>query len=287
MRALTKRLYALADFLREALLVVSLWLPYFRGRVSKPEIPVVASMTTYPPRIGLAWIAIETLLRQSVRPHRLLLVLSEEAFPGRVVPSRIRAQTRRGLELLWVEKDGRSYDKLIPVRQEFPGETIVTFDDDKYFPSNLLEDLFRTSLEHPRDVIGSRGWIIREGESGIHYGSSWDRATPGMRGQNLLTPGGNGCLYPPTSMDSAVNDLAMAFEICPTADDIWFWGALQKAGSTLTCLGYPAHRPVAPLKSTVALSTTNQINNDTQFQRALDYWGIRDSVSAHARGTSS
>lgn len=284
MPALKKRLYALSDLLREALFVICLWLPDLRNRASKPEIPVIASMTTYPPRIGLAWLAIETLLRQSVRPQKLLLVLSEEEFPGGIIPRKLRAQTRRGLELLWVKKNGRSYDKLIPVRQKFPGTSIATFDDDKYFPSNMLADLFHTSLRYPDDVIGSRGWIIREDESGLHYGSSWERATPGTRGKHLLTPGGNGCLYPPKSMDYGVDDLSMALEVCPTTDDIWFWGAIQRVGSYIVCLGHPAHRPVAALRSTAALSDTNQVDNDAQFQRALDYWGIRASVGSHVRG---
>ena len=284
MRTIKKALYGLADFVREILLVVTLWLPEFQGNDQKRRIPVIASLTTYPPRIGSAWIAIETLLRQTVRPRKLLLVLNEEEFPEKVLPRKIRSQARRGLEILWAKKNGRSYDKLIPVRQEFPEDIIVTFDDDKFFPPSLLEELFQASLGNRDAVIGSRGWVIRESQLAINYGAGWERAAPGAHGQHLLTPGGNGCLYPPKAMDKAVDHLPTALEVCPTADDIWFWCAIQKNGSRIVCLGHPPHRPVAALKSTEALSDKNATANNRQFQNALDYWEIRDTVSDRVRG---
>ena len=271
MRALKKVFYALTDSLRELMMVTELALPNFRRRGTTPEIPVIASLTTYPPRIGLAWLAIESLLRQSVRPRKLILVLSEDEFPQKIVPRRIQQQSRRGLEILWVARNGRSYDKLIPVRQRYPGETIVTFDDDKFFPRTLLEELYLASVQNPGSVIGSRGWIIPSDGTEIHYGANWVRATPGARGRNLFTPGGNGCLYPPSSLDSTCENLDLALAICPTADDIWFWGAIQKTQSNLVCLGLPAHRPVKALTSTTALSDINRHSNDSQLQKILSF----------------
>ena len=269
MRALKKVFYALTDSLRELVIVTALALPNFRRRGTTSEIPVIASLTTYPPRIGLAWLAIETLLRQSVRPRKLILVLSEDEFPQKIVPRRIQRQSRRGLEILWVARNGRSYDKLIPVRQRYPGETIVTFDDDKFFPRTLLEELYLASVQNPGSVIGSRGWIIPTDGTEIHYGANWVRATPGARGRNLFTPGGNGCLYPPSSLDSTCENLDLALEICPTADDIWFWFATQRTGAPTVCLGLKPHRSIRSQKGTPALSAINNTKNDGQFQQML------------------
>ena len=269
MRALKKVFYALTDSLRELMMVTELALPNFRRRGTTPEIPLIASLTTYPPRIGLAWLAIESLLRQSVRPRKLILVLSEDEFPQKIVPRRIQQQSRRGMEILWVARNGRSYDKLIPVRQRYPGETIVTFDDDKFFPRTLLEELYLASVQNPGSVIGSRGWIIPSDGTEIHYGANWVRATPGERGRNLFTPGGNGCLYPPSSLDSACENLDLALAICPTADDIWFWFATQRTGSPTVCLGLKPHRSIRSQKGTPALSAINITKNDDQFQQML------------------
>lgn len=269
MRVLKKGFYALTDSLRELVMVTLLALPNFCRRGTTSEIAVIASLTTYPPRIGLAWLAIETLLRQSVKPRKLILVLSEEEFPKKIVPRRIQQQSRRGLEILWVARNGRSYDKLIPVRQRYPGETIVTFDDDKFFPRTLLEELYLASVQNPGSVIGSRGWVIPAEDKEIHYGSDWVRATPGARGRNLFTPGGNGCLYPPRSLDPTSENLDLALEICPTADDIWFWFATQRTASPTVCLGLRPHRSIRSQKGTPALSAINSTKNDDQFQQML------------------
>lgn len=280
MRAIMRRLYLLSDALKELFLVLWLWLPLGFLYRQRRTVPVIASLTTYPPRIGKAWIAIETLLRQTVRAERLILVLNTEEFPTRELPSRIQRQVRRGLEILWVDRNGRSHDKLIPVRARFPGTTIVTFDDDKFFPRNLLDELVYASRRYPDHVIGARGWVVQKANNDgkVHFGLGWTRATPGMAGLNLFTPGGNGCLYPPDSLSSMVDDLDSALEVCPAADDIWFWGSLQKNKTQIMCLGLIAHRPVSALKDGPALSTIDPLEEDSQFQRALKHFGIREQV---------
>lgn len=284
-KSIKRAFFRFSDALREFVLV--LWLRLPLGFLYRPRttVPVIVSLTTYPPRINKSWLAIETLLRQTVAPERLLLVLNLEEFPSRELPKKIRQQTKRGLEVLWVERNGRSYDKMLPARSMFPGMTLVTFDDDKFFPRHLLRELFEASLQNPGYVVGARGWIIRKLKTKhvLRFGDGWTRATRGMKGSHLFTPGGNGCLYPYNSLSQLVDDLDEALRVCPTTDDIWFWGALQKNESRIVCLGMPPHRPVSKLKRGPSLSSINSSGEDKQFQSALDHFKIRGSVlsSAH------
>jgi hypothetical protein len=211
------------------------------------------------------------------------LVLNTEEFPSKKLPRRIARQTRRGLEILWAHRNGRSHDKLIPVRAAFPQTTIVTFDDDKFYPRGLLEKLTEESEQSPGKVIGARGWEIRRAQDGeIHFGEGWTRATPHSSGQHLFFPGGNGCLYPYDSLHALVDDLDEALRVTPTADDVWFWGALQKNSSQMVCLGLPPHRPVSALKAGPALSALGEEENERQFHDALDFFGLRDRVHQHS-----
>lgn len=286
MRALLRLAYRISDRLKETLLVLWLSLPVgFLYRATQ-SFPVIASLTTYPPRISKSWMAIETLLRQSMKPEKLLLVLNLEEFPSRKLPRRIERQTRRGLEILWVERNGRSHDKLIPVRAAFPGSTIVTFDDDKFFPRNLLEELIHASKRNEGKVIGARGWEIRysQDNTDIRFGKGWTRAAPDSEGRHLFLPGGNGCLYPYESPHTSVDSIDDALRVCPTADDIWFWGALQKNASGMVCLGLPPHRPVSALKAGPALSALGGEENERQFSDSLDFFGIRAEVHQHSLG---
>jgi len=284
---LTKKpLYQVAEWVREVSLSAFLWLPDLAPWMRpKMQIPVIVSVTSYPSRIRKAWFALETLMRQSVRPERLLLVLSTEEFPTKKLPSKIRSQVRRGLTVLWVRRKNRSYDKLLPTREAFPEATIVTFDDDKNFPSNLLRRLYGASLENPGCIVGGGGWEIHSSgpRPGVYYRENWRRLNASETGHNLLMPGGNGCLYPPAAPDPMVDNVVAAREICPTADDIRFWAAILKSGALSHCLGLPAHRPVAVKSRTAALSQVNATGNDTQFLAATENLGVRGRLEAPVR----
>ena len=280
MLGLSRYVFRTFSQMKERLYRLWLTIPELRFWRSRPHVPLIVAMTSYPGRAHKAWIAVETLLRQTVVPEKLILVLNEEEFPNRVIPRRLSRRLRRGLQIMWVEKNGRSFDKLLPVRAEFPNRTIVTVDDDKYFPRNLLASLFEASLSHPGAIIGARGWKIQMSSPGeIRYGDNWVRAHPGDLSHALLTPGGNGCLYPPFSLDDSVDSYSDAQKVCPSADDIWFWGAAMKKQTQFFCLGMPPHRPITHSSEAGALSSVNKSRNDEQFQAALEFFGIRDFLN--------
>jgi len=279
MHGFKKRAFQLSNRMKELFYIFWLGIPTIRITDYRRSVPVIVSMTSYPGRIRTTWIALETLMRQTVKPQQIVLVLNEQEFPNRVIPKSLERRQRRGLEVLWVEKNGRSYDKLLPVRQTFPEATIVTCDDDKFFPPALIESLYEASQLNSNAVIGSRGWKINlSSDTSINYGVNWSRASAGYVGADILTPGGNGCLYPYDSLHPSVDSLDAAVKICPTADDIWFWSAALKNQTSFLCLGMPPHRPITTSRGAGALSALNITENDTQFQAALDYFEIRDFV---------
>ena len=272
MSDLRRLFFQATDALKELGLLITLSAPHLRFQeVEKAETPLVVALTSYPPRIRSAWRTIETLLRQTMRPQSVVLVLAKEEFPHQRLPLRIRLQQRRGLEILWVEKNGKSFDKLIPLLERYPGASIITCDDDKYFPSTLVASLVKAHSVHPGAIIGARGWSMKFSRDGknVLYGDNWTRALAGDTGHHLFMPGGNGTLYPPGSLAKGVTDLSCAFELCPTADDIWFWGHALKEKTPMVCLGMGAHRPVKLLSQSPALSDINHSANQTQFEKLL------------------
>ena len=46
----------------------------------------IVSITSFPARINEIWITIETLLRQSFKPDKIILWLGEEQFPDKQLP---------------------------------------------------------------------------------------------------------------------------------------------------------------------------------------------------------
>jgi len=285
MASARQRFYHATDALKEALLIAWLWLPRLsRSRKKTYEPEIIVALTSYPGRIRQAWLAIETILRQSLLPGRVILVLAVTQFPDHTLPWSIRRQLNRGLEILWVERDGKSFDKLIPLKILYPQATIITCDDDKYFPRTLLHSLVRAHQENPDRVIGGRGWVIHPSKdsAGIAYGNNWVRANPGEFGTNLLMPGGNMVLYPASALDPGVIDLDRALQLTPTADDLWFWAHVQKRGAIFECLGLPPYRAIRMVSPSSSLSAVNEESNNPQFQAVMDALDIRHHVESHA-----
>ncbi|HSQ42910.1 MAG TPA: glycosyltransferase family A protein, partial [Fibrobacteraceae bacterium] len=115
----------------------------WRGGVNRKDRPgpdLVVSLTTYPARIGLVHLALESLLRQTLRPDRILLWLAEEQFPQRRLPPQLVRLQQRGLEVLFRKNLG-PHTKYLYALQDFTQEIVVTVDDDCFYPPTLLAEL--------------------------------------------------------------------------------------------------------------------------------------------------
>lgn len=103
--------------------MANLWLPYYfrrspglayyarRRQEGARVTDAVISLTTFPRRAPYLWLVIETLLRQSMLPHKIVLYLSREQFPSAAdVPATLRPYEEAGiLEIRMVDGDIRSH----------------------------------------------------------------------------------------------------------------------------------------------------------------------------------
>lgn len=242
--------------------------------------PLIVSLTSFPARIGGAWLAIESIFQQTLLPDKIVLVLSIEEFPHKEIPWTLKRQVARGLEIMWVYKNGRSFDKLIPTRIVFPSASILTVDDDKLLPKNLIAELMAVHLNQPDTIIGARGWDMKSSGGTMEYGVGWTRANADTPSRRLFLPGNAGVLYPAGSLDDRLNDMQGALALTPTNDDIWFWGIATARQTTMKCLGKAVYPTIFFQKNSPALGDVNTVNNGPQFQAILDHFSIRDHVIA-------
>lgn len=271
----------LREHARDARETIDLWRLRARARrpfEGDPSSNVVVSLTSFPARIRYAWIAIETIFQQRRKPAKVVLVLAEEEFPGRSLPRMIRQQEKRGLELLWVARNTRSYKKLLPTRMAYPEATIVTVDDDLVYDPGMLEELIAAADRHPGAIVGHRGWAICAAEPGrLEPYLDWppaDRSTPSAR---VFLTSGAGALYPPGILDDTpLLDVDLAQTLCPFGDDIWFWAMARLVGAPLVCLGNHALRPVRRLHESPSLMAVNwgAGQNDIQLQRVMQHFSL-------------
>ena len=195
----------------------------------KRQQEVIVSLTTIPERIGKVHLCIESLLRQSVKPDRLILWLSESSEPGRpelgknTLPSKLIRLQKRGLEIRWCE-DIRSFRKIIPALRLFPQALIVTSDDDVFYPVDWLEHLYDAYCREPEFIHCHRAHLIKYTSTGavLPYGQ-WNICSPDIVGPSyeLFPTGVGGVLYAPGHLHPQVLDQEIFLVLCPTADDVW------------------------------------------------------------------
>lgn len=209
---------------------------------------VILSFTSFPPRINRVFLMVESLLRQTVKPNRIILYLSSEEFPDKKIPETLKAQIERGLEIRWVPYNYRSYKKLIYALKEYPEAVIINVDDDCFYGPDLVSNLYLEHLQHPKDrlchamqtlTLNSKREILPE----MLWQSFWN--TPAAQLKTSIFSyciGYKGILYPPHSLHHDVFEAKKFQKLCPSHDDLWFWVMGLLAGTKTRFVDKPLQR---------------------------------------------
>jgi hypothetical protein len=234
------------------------------------EVPLVLSLTSYPPRFPALVKTVKSLLLQNTRPDRTVLWIAHEDMP--TVPDELRSLESCGFEIRCCA-DLRSYKKLLPALDAFPGAAIVTADDDVYYDPSWLGALVDAAKASPGCVVAHRMHMALFSSDGrFRPYDEWEMATSEVDDRppdgRLFPTGVGGVFYPPDCFDPRVADSALAMKICPNADDIWFFWMAELKGTPHRCPQHPI-RVSAPWKGSqdVALFQKNWLDrgNDRQI----------------------
>lgn len=200
-------------------------------KVTKPVLGIdansniIVSLTSFPERINFVGITILTILHQTVKPGKIILWLAEEQFPNREydLPENLLKLREYGLTI-------RYCDNLYPHKKYFytmlenPESTVITVDDDVFYPEYLLEKLEGVSKQYPKTICCT--WAHRislDSKGNIAPYEQWEHhITDNIRPEISLMPVGiGGVLYPPHVLDERVFDKDKIFEIALKTDDLW------------------------------------------------------------------
>lgn len=234
---------------------------------------LIVSLTSYPPRFGNLHLTLESLLNQTVAADRVILWLAS-ADMNKLSWRTLRLR-KRGLELRSVP-DVRSYKKLVFGLEAYPDAYIATADDDVFYKPDWLAALV-DGCEHAL-ITCHRAHRI----PGFHKGLlskyrtwEWDAEDDAARepSADIVPTGVGGVLYPPHSMDSSVTDSAIFMNLCPHADDLWFYFMARKAGSLHKKVGEHFELLTWPYTQEVALTNRNLDGNDEQMARLVEHYG--------------
>lgn len=199
---------------------------------------LIVSLTTIPSRIDSVYLAVESMLRQTYKPDKIILWLAEDEFHNVVLPDNLLKQRERGLEIRYCE-NLKSHKKYYEAMRQFPQALLVTIDDDIFYSERLLENLVRAYVHNPGCIICCRAHFVKYKNKKIpeHYKnwtffSTWSRFLPryDFSHESIFFTSGAGTLIPAWKMPKVCMDKNLAMRLCPTADDIWLNYMARSAG---------------------------------------------------------
>jgi hypothetical protein len=188
---------------------------------SKGQIPVIVSLTTIEPRLGVVDLVIRSILNQSVLPQKLLLWVHHSLKEK--LPAKLTALQSEIFEIRTTPLHS-SHKKLIHTIKAFPSTTIITCDDDLMYRPDWLYLLQQEALLFPGTIIANQTRKISRSESGdfLPY-SGWPVNQTAEENPSYVLPiGAEGVLYPPESLDHRYAEEELFMKLAPKADDLWF-----------------------------------------------------------------
>lgn len=207
---------------------------YFKKTVNNPkhkltfsgDKPItVASLTSFPDRIHTVHLSIECILRQAVKPDKIILWLAQQQFPNlhKDLPKNLLALQNRGLEIKFCD-DLRSHKKYYYSLLEYPNSKIIMFDDDLYYHKDVIKNLLVLNRKYPNCIIATRAHkMVFDNQKRLLPYSKW------LHNYNVEKPSlfvmhtsGHGTLIPGKYIfDETVFNKDLILKLCPKSDDVW------------------------------------------------------------------
>jgi hypothetical protein len=215
----------------------------------KKHTDFVVSLTSFPQRIAKVHLVVESLLRQTYQPKRIILWLSEEQFSSlNDLPVQLLKLQKRGLEIYLTPGDLRSYKKYFFLLKAQPDVPFIIVDDDIFYLSKAIEYLVTTHMKYPNAICANRCKKIEINKPYIQWPSIKGDVQSGRF--DLIPTGCGGVLYPSNSLHSDAKNEKLFLDICKDADDIW-----------LNCMAFLNSFPIAYTGKNEYLLAVKSLNN--------------------------
>lgn len=255
---------------------------------SRQDASIIVSLTTYGKRVnGSVVYTVYSLLRQSVRPERVVLWLDEKEYNDQNLPSDLRFLCKYGLDVRY-GKDIGSYTKIIHSLSAFSDKHIITADDDLYYTRNFVEEFVEAHRQHPQAIITGYAKVpLADDDRQLAPYGTWPeyhhvKDSFQYDSFKLFPLGWGGVLYPSHIFDDEVKNEAVFTNLCPKADDIWLYvmGLRCHAEKRMLTNSHIAYYHTDLLRQYLTrdrLTATNRFGgeNDTQLQALLAHYDIR------------
>lgn len=249
---------------------------------------IIVSMTSFPDRIRIVSRSLKSLMRQTMRPDKIVLWLSEDQFPDKEdeLPYRLVEMKKLGLEIAWCKGDIKAYKKILPVLEKYPEDLVIITDDDLIYDIDFIETLYETHRKFPKAIIASRvNRVTYDDDGKINSYAKWELEVDTelfRESEDLFFTGGAGTLFPPKIFDKEIFNVDIIQQLCPYADDIWLNIMAARNNVSVINTGYNSHPLYIDGTQEKCLYQINKSENDVQLKKVVEYYRdeLKDSIYA-------
>lgn len=250
------------------------------NKCSNREEKIIVSLTTFPERISEINCVLQSLLNQTFKPDTIILWLADSQFPDKnAIRERFKSFIMRGMEIRYCE-DLRAHKKYYYTMKEYPDATIITVDDDLFYPEDLVEKLYKKHKEYPNAVVAMRAHKMQFKNGKLLPYNQWSTGAKGTVGPDkyLFSTGAGGVLFPPYCFKEECFDIKTIKEICLLADDVWLNCMRIRNNRELVKVEeyYPEYCSLKCSQAT-GLAKDNVVNNmnDIQLKKVIKKFNIK------------
>lgn len=195
--------------------------PSSLANVGEPS-GVVVSLTSYGKRLDLVHLTILSLMRQSVKPDRIILWLDVEESSG-AVPTSLRSLEGYGLDIRYGCENLKGHKKYFWALREFVDSCVITVDDDVMYPPDTIEGLVAAHKRYPDAVVARRvnRMVVMDGVLAPYAEWEFEWHDCDAPRDDLLATGVGGVLYPPRCFGDQAFDLGPIENTGLGNDDLW------------------------------------------------------------------
>lgn len=246
---------------------------------------IIVSLTSIPSRLDKLYLCLETIMRQTMKPDKIILYLGLNTKEMKL-PKKLDDMQKRGLIIKYVEDIKlKPHTKYFYSMQDYPNDIIITVDDDILYDKNVIKQLYNSYLKYPEVVSCMRAHKITfDKDNKIDKYNNWKYEYNGrdalIPNHFLLATGVGAVLYPPHCMPQETFNVENINKLSLNADDIWLkFIEVKNNIKVVRATDKKYHLVVIKSTQKVALMKRNvqQGENDVFLNNLIDFYKIDKS----------
>ena len=273
--------------MRKATKLMRLYIPEnteYGLNTDERDYSITISFTTFPARIKSAIYVADTMLRQTIKPDRVIMVLASDELESKdELPKDFIQLEKRGLSIVFAE-NLKPHNKYQYAMRNYSESIIITVDDDILYPDDLVETLYNSYKKHPNAVSAMRAHRLTFKDKKLLSYNDWEFESiyTDIPVFDLLATGVGGVLYPPMCLIAKKDilfDTSTIKKTCLFVDDIWLKTIeLLCDIPVILASQKPPNLLLVPSSQKISLQKKNvdENNNDKAIRDIMQHFGFSD-----------